>query len=87
MKQSILGKLERFKKELQTLKKEVSEVEGKPISRMGIRNRADSIATMWVEVWWTPFFGQKKTPSLDRAAALKMKESQCPKPARVTHPA
>ena len=28
-----------------------------------------------------------KRPFLDRAAALKMKESQCPKPARVTHPA
>ena len=37
-------------------------------------------------VWWTPFFGQKKIPSLDRAAALKMKESQCLKFARVTHP-
>ena len=36
-------------------------------------------------LWWTPFFGQKKTPSLDRAAALKMKESQCLKFARVTH--
>jgi AcrR family transcriptional regulator len=36
-------------------------------------------------VWWTPFFGQKETPSLDRAAALKMKESQCLKFARVTH--
>ena len=38
-------------------------------------------------LWWTPFFGQKKTSSLDRAAALKMKESQCLKFARVTHPA
>jgi len=38
-------------------------------------------------VWWTPFFGQKKTPSLDRAAALKMKESQCLKFAKVTRPA
>ena len=33
----------------------------------------------------TPFFGQKRTPFLDRAAALKMKESQCQKFARVTH--
>jgi hypothetical protein len=38
-------------------------------------------------VRWTPFFGQKKTPFLDRAAALKMKESQCLEFARVTHPA
>jgi len=38
-------------------------------------------------LWWTPFFGQKKTPSLDRTAALKMKESQCQKFARVTQPA
>jgi hypothetical protein len=35
---------------------------------------------------WTPFSGQKKTPSLDRAAALKIEESQCLKYARVTHP-
>jgi hypothetical protein len=28
-------------------------------------------------LWWTPFFGQKRPPSLDRAAALKMKECQC----------
>ena len=34
-----------------------------------------------------PIFGTNKTPSLDRAAALKMKESQCLKYARVTHPA
>jgi hypothetical protein len=40
-----------------------------------------------VFLWWTPFFGQKKTPSLDRAAALKMKESQCLKFAKATHPA
>ena len=33
-----------------------------------------------VLVFWT-----EKDVSLDRAAALKMKESQCPKPARVTH--
>ena len=39
------------------------------------------------DLWWTPFSGQKKGPFLDRAAALKMKESQCLKPARVTHPA
>ena len=36
-------------------------------------------------LWWTPFFGQKKTPSLDRAAALKMKESQCLKQAFNCH--
>jgi hypothetical protein len=39
------------------------------------------------EMRWTPFFGQKKTPSLDRVAALKIEESQCLKFARVTHPA
>ena len=38
-------------------------------------------------LWWTPFFGQKRPPSLDRGAALKMKESQCLKYARVIHPA
>ena len=40
-----------------------------------------------VGMWWTPFFGQKNDPFLDRAAALKMKESQCPQYAKVTHPA
>ena len=33
-----------------------------------------------VLVFWT-----EKKRFLDRAAALKMEESQCPKPARVTH--
>ena len=54
MKQSILEKLERFKRELQTLKQEVSKVEGNTINRIGIRNRADAIATMWVEELRSP---------------------------------
>ena len=37
------------------------------------------------EVKWSWFSGQKKGSFLDRAAALKMEKSQCPKPARVTH--
>jgi hypothetical protein len=45
------------------------------------------IANLYGGMWWTPFFGQKRPPSLDRAAALKMKESQCQKYARVTRPA
>ena len=36
-------------------------------------------------VKWSWFSGQKKGSFLDRGAALKMKESQCPKPVRVTH--
>jgi hypothetical protein len=34
-----------------------------------------------------PIFWTKKEPFLRWWAALRMKESQCPKPARVTHPA
>jgi hypothetical protein len=34
-----------------------------------------------VLVFWT-----QKGPFLDRGAALKMEKSQCPKPAKVTHP-
>jgi hypothetical protein len=54
MKQSILDRLQRFKKELQTLKSEVSAVEAKTINRKGIQNRADAIATMWVEELRSP---------------------------------
>lgn len=54
MKQSILEKLERFKRDLQILKQEVSRVEGATINRIGIRNRADAIATMWVEELRSP---------------------------------
>ena len=42
---------------------------------------------VWGDLWWTPILGQKRGPSLDRVAALKIEESQCLKPARVTHPA
>jgi hypothetical protein len=34
-----------------------------------------------------PFFWTRKRPFLRWWAALKIEESQCPKPARVTHPA
>jgi hypothetical protein len=65
-----------------------------PNSRWQLQNTATGEWCVFAEddlldrytLWWTPFIGQKKTPSLDRAAALKMKESQCLKFARVTHP-
>jgi hypothetical protein len=34
-----------------------------------------------------PFFGQKNRSFLDSGVALKMKESQCPEPERITRPA
>ncbi len=54
MKQSILDKLQKFKKELQALKSDVSSVSGRTINRKVIRDRADAIATMWVEELRSP---------------------------------
>jgi hypothetical protein len=47
-----------------------------------LKRAKDGLITVMDPISWT-----KKDPSLDRAAALKMKESQCLKFARVTHPA
>lgn len=49
MKQSIIDKLDVFKKELQSLRREVARVEGKTINRVSTRKQAESIADMWVE--------------------------------------
>lgn len=54
MKQNILEKLEAFKSELRLLKTEVSALTTKVVSRLAIRNRADNIATMWVEELRSP---------------------------------
>lgn len=54
MKKEILEKLEAFKAELRKLKKEVSAVKSKRISRIGIRNQADAIATKWIEELRSP---------------------------------
>lgn len=75
MKQSILDKLERFKKELQILKKEVSGVEGKTINRIGIRTRSDHIATMWVEELRSSLEHKFKLPKdLIEMTAAEMKQ-------------
>jgi hypothetical protein len=54
MKQQILESLQKFKKELQTLKSEVSKVEANTINRKAIQQRADAIATTWVEELRSP---------------------------------
>lgn len=49
MKQEALNKLEEFKRELQSLRREVKGIPGATVNKASIRNHADAIATMWVE--------------------------------------
>jgi hypothetical protein len=75
MKQSILDMLDRFKKELQVLKKEVADVEGTTINRIGIRSRADACANMWVEDLRSSLEHKFKLPKdLVEKTALEMKQ-------------
>ena|ERR1700738_2477358 len=75
MKQSILDKLEAFKKELQSLRKEIALVQGKTINRIGIRNRAVAIADMWVEELRSALEHKFKLPKdLVEKTALEMKQ-------------
>jgi hypothetical protein len=75
MKQSILDRLQKFKKELQALKSEVSAVESRTINRKAIQNRADAIATMWVEELRSPLEHKFGLPeSLIEKTALEMKQ-------------
>ncbi len=74
MKQPLLEKVEAFKKKLLLLKKQVSLVETKTISKVGIRNHADSIATMWVEELRSPLEHKAKLPGIlidETAEAMK----------------
>jgi hypothetical protein len=75
MKQSILDKLDHFKKELQSLKKDVSDVEGTTINRVGIRKQADTIANMWVEELRSSLEHKFKLPKdLIEKTAAEMKQ-------------
>lgn len=75
MKQSILAKLDHFKKELQTLRREVAAVQGTTINRLAIRSRADAIATAWVEELRSPLEHQFKLPAdLIEKTAAEMKQ-------------
>jgi hypothetical protein len=74
MKKSILSKLDLFKQELQTLKKDISNLEAKTVNRPQLRNRADAIATMWVEELRSPLehkFHVSKTLIEKTAAEMK----------------
>jgi hypothetical protein len=75
MKQSTLDKLQRFKKELQTLKSSVSAVDGKTINRKAIRDHADAIATQWVEELRSPLEHKFQLPKdLIEKTAGEMKQ-------------
>jgi hypothetical protein len=54
MKQLIIEALERFKKDLHCLKRDVTQVSGETINRVKIRERADALATRWVEELRSP---------------------------------
>jgi hypothetical protein len=74
VKQPVLDRLLKFKKELQALKGEVSKVAAKTINRKAIRNRADAIATMWVEELRSPLEHKFGLPdSLIEKTAEEMK--------------
>jgi len=49
VKEEILQKLEQFKQELRSLKREVSALQVERVNRKALREAADRIATMWVE--------------------------------------
>src|SRR4051812_2636023 len=75
MKQSILDKLDQLKKELQSLKKDVVDVKGTTINRVGIRKRTDAIANMWVEELRSSLEHKFKLPKdLIEKTAAEMKQ-------------
>lgn len=63
MKESTIQILEIFRDDLRDLKREVSKVDRKQISRIGIRNRADELATRWVEELRSPLEHKFKLPN------------------------
>jgi hypothetical protein len=54
MKKDILQKLEQFKTDLTTLKKEVNSLKTETVGKKNIRDLADKIASMWVEELRSP---------------------------------
>lgn len=62
MKEELTGKLKVFKKKLRKLKKDVSSLTTKTVSRIELRNAADEIATMWVEELRSPLEHKFRIP-------------------------
>jgi hypothetical protein len=54
MKKDILNKLEDFRKKVINLKKDVSTLKSKRVSKISIRNEADAVANIWVEELRSP---------------------------------
>jgi hypothetical protein len=74
MKQEILAKLEEFKNDLLDLRKNVSAITGKTVSKVVTRNAADAIATKWVEELRSPLEHKFKLPdSVIQATSQHMK--------------
>jgi hypothetical protein len=75
MKKPILEKVETFKKDLQTLKKEVSALTTAQVNRKVIRDHADAIATYWVEELRSPLEHKAKlSAELIEQTAANMKQ-------------
>ena len=71
MKKPILEKLEAFKSDLQLLKRELNALATPQVNRKAIRDRADAIATTWVEELRSPLEHKAKLPVdlIERTAA------------------
>ena len=75
MKDQMIAKLEAFRRELRTLKKDVSALETERVSRTALRTKADAIATMWVEELRSPLEHKfKLDPALVTETADQMKQ-------------
>ena len=75
MKQAILAKLEQFRDDLRKLRKDVNGIDAKTINRKGMRDRADALATTWVEKLRSPLEHKFKLPKpLIEKTAGEMKQ-------------
>lgn len=54
MKSEILAKLEKYELDLRKLRSNVREIQTRTINSMGLRNRAEELATRWVEELRSP---------------------------------
>jgi hypothetical protein len=75
MKKPILEKVEAFKRDIQILKKEVTALTTVQVNRKGTRDKADAIATYWVEELRSPLEHKAKLPAeLIEQTAADMKQ-------------
>lgn len=75
MKKQIIERLEFFRDELRSLKRDVAKLPTDRVSRQGLRDKADALATMWIEELRSPLEHKfKLDPVVIAAVALRMKQ-------------